>query len=465
MSTKRDLVEAHGYNRRRLVTAFVSGAPGGREVEPVRHGRTIIGGVVLAGLVLAGAAVSGFLQKPPPRDWDQSGLVIGADSGSRFLAQDGTLFPVINTTSARLLIPDGVDPVTVSDELIASKRLGSTVGIAGAPEVLPGPDQLVDSGWTACTNSGGGVQVTLPASPDDASTPATDEALLVSEGGDQYLVTGDRRYPVPRGDVGQQVLRALELDGQQVLAVKPLWLDLFRPGAELSPTPQLDGAGSTVQTGVPGLDTVGTPVVLGGGTYLLGPDGNLLRTTEFADAVFTSTVQPVEVSDADGARLSTGSGEPTYLQDWPESAVVPFTEPEAPCVRLDRNPESGQAAEITLATAASDTAESTGTGVGRSVALGGGAVFRATTGGVNNSGSVYLVDGAGTAYAVGGNADGSSLPALGYGDYEPRPVPQPWLALFSPGPQLDPAAAALPPAAPNQAVAASDEAAAEEGSS
>ncbi len=53
MSSKKDLVEAHSFNRRRLITAFVSGAPGGREVEPVRYGRTLVGGLVLALLIVA----------------------------------------------------------------------------------------------------------------------------------------------------------------------------------------------------------------------------------------------------------------------------------------------------------------------------------------------------------------------------------------------------------------------------
>src|SRR5262245_9814519 len=107
MSTKRDLVEAHNFNRRRLITAFVSGAPGGREVEPMRPGRTLVGGLVLAALVVVGAAVSGFIVKAPSDDWSESGLAIGQASGSRFLAFNGTLYPVINTTSARLLLsPD-----------------------------------------------------------------------------------------------------------------------------------------------------------------------------------------------------------------------------------------------------------------------------------------------------------------------------------------------------------------------
>lgn len=61
MPTQRDLVEAHSFSRRRLVTAFVAGAPGGREVEPARPGRTIVGGVVLGVLLMAGAFVTGAL--------------------------------------------------------------------------------------------------------------------------------------------------------------------------------------------------------------------------------------------------------------------------------------------------------------------------------------------------------------------------------------------------------------------
>ena len=61
MATKRDLVEAHQFSRRRLITAFVSGAPGGREVEPARPGRALVGGLALALLVVAGGAVTGLI--------------------------------------------------------------------------------------------------------------------------------------------------------------------------------------------------------------------------------------------------------------------------------------------------------------------------------------------------------------------------------------------------------------------
>ncbi len=70
MGTHRDLVEAHAFNRRRLVAAFVSGGRGGPELEHARPGRPVAGGLALAVLLAAGAAVSGALQSQGPADGD-----------------------------------------------------------------------------------------------------------------------------------------------------------------------------------------------------------------------------------------------------------------------------------------------------------------------------------------------------------------------------------------------------------
>lgn len=66
MATPRDLAEANAFSRRRLVTAFVCGAPGGREVAPARSGRAVAGGLALAVLLTAAAAVAGALAPGPP---------------------------------------------------------------------------------------------------------------------------------------------------------------------------------------------------------------------------------------------------------------------------------------------------------------------------------------------------------------------------------------------------------------
>src|SRR3954466_2294490 len=108
MATKKDLVEAYSFSRRRLVTAFVSGAPGGREVEPARPGRTIVGGVALAVLLAAGAAIAGVFSPTAPSDWKKPGLIIAKETGSSYViiteSDHPVLRHVINSTSAKLIL-------------------------------------------------------------------------------------------------------------------------------------------------------------------------------------------------------------------------------------------------------------------------------------------------------------------------------------------------------------------------
>ena len=115
MATKRDLVEAHAFSRRRLVTAFVSGAPGGREVEPVRPGRTIVGGLALSVLLILGAVIAGVFAPRTPEDWNTVGLVVSKDDGGLYVITEASehpvLRPVINVTSAKLILGDlATDP-------------------------------------------------------------------------------------------------------------------------------------------------------------------------------------------------------------------------------------------------------------------------------------------------------------------------------------------------------------------
>jgi hypothetical protein len=74
-TTRRGLVEAYSFSRRRLVTAFISGAQGGGVIEPPpRAGRTVAAGVALAVLVVAGAAVTRTLS-PGFAEEESSGQV------------------------------------------------------------------------------------------------------------------------------------------------------------------------------------------------------------------------------------------------------------------------------------------------------------------------------------------------------------------------------------------------------
>ncbi|QIK67715.1 type VII secretion protein EccB [Nocardioides sp. HDW12B] len=457
MSSKRDLVEAHSFNRRRLVTAFVSGAPGGREVEPVRYGRTLVGGLVLALLIVAGAAVSGFIKPSVPEDWSNGGLVVGKDSGSRFVAVEGTLYPVINTTSARLLLASDGEEMKVNfvpEDLIAEAPTEATIGIQGAPDALPAPSSLVQSGWTACTDSTGGLAVSVGDTP--VSTPVTDEALRVVDGEGSWIVTGNQRYQLPDAAKPQAaVLRALGLDDQPERGVTGVWLDLFPVGDPLVPF-AVDGAGTQVNsTGVPGLTRVGTPLLVDGRPYALGQGGTLIPLSPFAAAVYTSSGRgaqlarlDIDVSNSDVAGLNLDDDTP-YPESWPQEMVEDYATTDVECARLDT--EEGAAPVVSLS-APTESAPAIVDGLfSRDIQPGGGALVQASPGGVLGTGSVFLVDSTGTRYAVGTPADSASTRAsLGYAAVEPPSVPLPWTKIFRDGPALTRSAAGQPPVADQQ---------------
>ena len=191
MATKRDLVEAHQFSRRRLITAFVSGAPGGREVEPARPGRALVGGLALALLVVAGGAVTGLIFGRDEADWKQPGLVISKDRGQAYVIStpdddELVIRPVINITSARLILGSDAEPTYVSEQAINAEKIGEPIGILNAPANVPDQDDLVESGWTACTSAESGLRLTLARRPGVA--PAPGAGFLVESRGVRYVI-------------------------------------------------------------------------------------------------------------------------------------------------------------------------------------------------------------------------------------------------------------------------------------
>jgi hypothetical protein len=466
VATKKDLVEAHAFSKRRLVTAFVSGAPGGREVEPVRPGRVLIGGIALSVLLLAGAAIAGFLVGRPDSAWLEEGsFVISKETGERYVVlrggEDPLLQRVPNYLSAQLLL--GEPELTanrVSDTYIREVALGPDLGIDGAP-TLPAAGDLIDDGWTACTAGGSGVRLTLTEDPDVAELRGS--AFLVSSGGARWLIapgpegSGHRlQLPADPTDAGVIADRLGFGATSQASAVPEEWLNLFPAG------PFLDVASfgiSPAEIGTPadyaGAETdlsrfrVGDLVRTPSRSYLLGPDGPI-PLSEFAAVVYDSVGSAAQDLDEE---LRVAPAETTYPQEWPADTPGPGPGPDL-CAVLHPG-TAGEAAEVVLAGSPAEGLAATDIGPKShevDVAPSGGAFVRAGADDAATDGTPYVIDTKAQKYPLLGP---DVAPSIGYGDSAGPVVPNAWLELFEEGVPLSVnAARRVPEDAP--ATAASD---------
>jgi type VII secretion protein EccB len=466
MATKKDLVEAYSFSRRRLVTAFVSGAPGGREVEPARPGRTVVGGLALAVLLTAGAAIAGVFSPRTPDDWNEPGLLISKETGAAYViteeSDDPELRPVINSTSAKLILGADAEPTLISQDTIDGTRIGDDIGIFGAPASLPTSSLLIDSGWTACTADHHGIRTTVSESPDP--TPATGSGALVTVHDQLYVIAqaeqtgntppGAYVYPAPEqvDDDGSNrrdaLLAAVNLGGSTSAAEVPReWLNLFPTGAPLDwSTFQLVRFDKTPAVPTPdvGDAKVGTLLDVADGSHFVVTDQGPAPIGDFAAGVYRNVVTP-DGGTPTVVTIDTVPGT-DFVDPIPSGAHWPAGIDEQivgdPCVQLSA--EHGDAPLVQLV----GPGEKTRVGdVGADdkdpvVDSGRGAYVLSGDWSDRSSGQPFVLDSKGQAYPlVGPDVAGQ----LGYGDHPVVVVPDTWVKLFGCGVNLSVDAALSPP--------------------
>ncbi len=444
MASKKDLVEGQSFSRRRLITAFVSGAPGGREVEPGKPLRAVVGGVVLSAILVVGALAAGLLAPTLPDGWDQDSLVIAEDTGARYVALDGTLFPVINTASARLLIPSNYKVVSAkADKLTKSKR-GATLGIIGAPDAMPTTSGLIDSGWTACTSRARGLATTISRTP--LAKAVTDQAVVARvDGGAQpvtYLIDNGIRYLIPAASVNSVKL-VLGLATAPDYSVTAAWVNLFAPGPDLAPF-SVDGKGDppTGQTGLPATARVGSVVADEENPdqqYLLLSGGRIAPLKPFAAAMYRlgGTVGDQDAQKIAGQVFSGLTLAPSVSpQAWP--SVVPTAVDRTACAILTAG-TGGTKPSVSLGVAPGSPPADNVTST--TVDPGAGALIRAIGAANLVDGPVFLVDQTGSAFPVVSSGDDDAVARLGYAQSDVVPVPSGWAALLTTGATLSVAGA------------------------
>ncbi|WP_165384254.1 type VII secretion protein EccB [Leucobacter triazinivorans] len=437
MATKKDLLEAQNFSRARLLSAFMGGAPGGKELEPAKPLRAVFAGIALTGMVLLAGIFIGLMQPALPGGWENNRLIVARDTGARYVSVDGTLHPVINTVSARMLIPaEEFEVVSVDQSALDGVPIGGTIGILGAPDTLPRADDLDGAAWRACA-AGAATDVQLGGAAR-AAAPA-DGGIVVERDGETFVIADGRSHAVPEQH-RTAVLRAVGLDAVAPVAVRGEWLALFARGADLAPIEAV-GGGEISELELPAGSVI-RPV--GGGDaerYLLTPDGALAPLSGLAHRLYLlgggsgALGEEIELSPAEIAELPTT--DPAGASDWPRGPLAPLSGLEVPCAVLEG--ERGDQRTVLAATGGERPTSASAGAVRIAVAENGGALVRGGT-----AGTLTLVDGSGTAYAVpGGVREGTAR--LGYTGSDVAVVPAPWLQLLPAGPALTAEAAGATP--------------------
>ncbi|MFD4395783.1 type VII secretion protein EccB [Kitasatospora sp. NPDC058478] len=461
MQSKRDQVQAHLFVMGRLATGMLRGEPDAPDTPAGRTSRGTVTGLIIAVLVCLVVTLYGVVVPGGATAWKKPGtLVVVKESGARYLYLDGSLHPLLNEASARLLAGDQLIVDQVGTKSLADTPRGVPVGILGAPDGVPAPDRLADTPWLACAvdrpgPSGGRTpQLALAIGPGNRGVGLTDgQGLLVAApDGAQYLLWHGRRLRLDTRSGARQAL------GQTAVAAYPVttaFLNATTAGPDLA-APAVDGRGQA------GPQLANRPTRVGqlftgpgGDPYLLTSAGlaplsrmafELLRNdSRTQDTAYEgAAVTPAALGGSDLAAhtapaLPAAAGLPTAP---PELLTVP--QGRGVCADL-RLTDQAPTTIVTLVDAAAvaglpPTAQpgvepACATADSIAVRPGGGALVRAlSSAGVGDT--LYLVTDTGVKYPL---ASPAVAKQLGYGQVVPTAAPEPLLTLLPTGPSLDPA--------------------------
>ncbi|KEP74368.1 hypothetical protein HR12_12070 [Microbacterium sp. SUBG005] len=441
MATKGDLIEAQNFSRRRLLTAFVSGAPGGKELQPTAPLRAVIAAIALTVIVVLVGVFYGLIRPGLPTGWENGKLVLVSDTGARFVTVDGTLHPVINTASARLLLPANEYGVISTDQAtLAGTPVGDTLGITGAPDELPPPAGLLNTGWSACVSDDASLDVRI--STATGPTPATDRAVVVSVDGILHVIQGERSFAVSSEDP-DAVLRAAGISTLSPISVPASWLDLFTAGTALTPITLKNYGESVSGTSL----RVGQVVRQAGAPederFLVQTGGVLETLSPLAWQLYqlgSGSALKGEVTEVTGSEIR---GLPTAAKgvgdQWPTTGFETVETGQRPCAVL-------VGAEGQAVTALATQPVSTDVSPGVRVDPSHGALVRAGGRGDQNTNVLTLVDATGTAYPLP-NANDETIARLGYSADDIGSIADGWTALLTTGPSLSESAAQRTPEA------------------
>ena len=496
MASGKEKLDAFKFARRRMVANLLVPTPTGSDEGAPRPVKTFVASILIGVVAVAGMTVLGYLKPSAPSGW-QNGLAVDGTTGAAYVDNGGELHPILNITSAQLLLGTTFTKYDVPDSVINAQKVGAPLGILGAPPVAPAASQVDLKSWTYCQqaenpdNQGiAGGQTVLEIGYGQGSTTAVTAGsgfIVHDSKGDNYLLAGNYSYRIApiRGLEG-----TVSGDGNDDIAPAGTWvsdsfLNVFEAGAPIEDFPKVRDLGAKVTR----LNQPANAVIGSYGTgpnnnsYYIETDSGLVQVTEFvydlysgygelaANNVlhFTPALTQSEITNADVIDERTN---PTDILNvgntWPTSQIttddLDAQQPgyAALCVNYNGqfDPSQDNIPELSLWYGAQLPNPTAGIGVSSGggqyadsidVLAGHGALSRDVANGNSaNDGPIFLTLATGSRYqletdpGVDGKAQKSALDNLQYKDVPLEPVPESWMALVPAGARLDPNAAGQP---------------------
>jgi type VII secretion protein EccB len=459
MRSRRDQVQAYLFEAQRIVGGLMKGRPDSDDPPHRRFAIGVVVGLLFAVLITAGFGIYGLLRPGGSTQWKKEGSIIMVkETGARYLLLDGQLRPVLNYTSARLILQNENAVVSVARKSMVGVPVGGPIGITDAPDNLPTAATLHTGTWTVCarppTEPNGPPRTTLLFTAQGAAASSGTGALLVSTPDNAlHLVWDGRRYRIPE----TSAMTALGYDSITPMPVNPAWLNSIPAGRDLV-APDIEGRGGAGPriNGLPSVlgqvYEVSNPVVNTRQLYLLTDKGlePLARTaaaliladpdTQKAYPNQKAAVIRVGADGLGGAKVVDSRGD--YLVGYPASPPQPVNAigSDLPCVRHAlagggttvttaslREPDLAGAVTVPTRTATASTIDEIVAPTGSGMLV----QDRAAPGAV--AGARYFVSEYGVKFPL---PDDETVGALGFGGVKPVDMPSEMLALLPTGPVL-----------------------------
>ena len=440
-------------------------------VDPLRtQSRAILMGVLIVVTGLAGCFVFSLIR--PNSSVGNNAVLTDRSSAALYVRIGDQLHPVLNLTSARLIVGQPVNPTTVRSNQLDKFPRGNLLGIPGAPERMV-QNTAKDANWTVCDAvSGSATGATVIGGPLDnsgarAAALRQGHAVLVNNGSGAWLLWNGRRSRIDLAD--RPVTGALGL-GVDIPAPRPITAGLFNAVPESPPltVPPIPEAGSPPRFALPVAAPVGAVLMAhatDGGVlyYAVLPDGlqpvSPVLAAMLRNANSYGLDQPPRVSADQVAKLPVSRMLDTAR--YPDQQVTLVDNAGAPvtCAYWSK-PAGASISSLTLlsgsALPVSDAVHPVelvggGTdGTASRVALTPGSGYFVRTVGNDAAappaGSLFWVADTGVRYGIdqeeGPTGHAKTVEALGLSS-PPDPIPWSMLSLFVPGPTLSRADALL----------------------